>query len=145
MGKSYWHSAGSGALGMGGPWNSPTRRERSKGAPARRLIRRIVVGSLLLAFVAGVVISLYQRVIFGESSAHDTAAVAFGSVGLTISEGLAWVMTLLSLDDYAAAVQRDFFVYAEIPYQLCAFAGAYVATVVIGLPALVIAMFPSQR
>jgi hypothetical protein len=145
MGKSYWHSAGSGALGMGGPWNSPTRRERSKAAPARRLIRRIVLVSLLLAFVAGIMISLYQRVNIGEASAHDTGALAYGSVGLTISEGLAWVMTALSLDDYAAAVHRYFFVYVEIPYQLCAFAGAYLATVIIELPALVMTMLPSQR
>lgn len=145
MSKSYWHSVGSGALGVGGPWNSQSRRDRWRTTPLRGFIGQIVLVSLLVALLAGMTIGVFQTVGSDVSNPLQTAAVAYQSVGLTIQGSFAGIMTLLSLGDYAAALQDNVLFYLEIPYQLCAFAGAYITTAVIQLLAHAVAMAASYR
>jgi hypothetical protein len=133
MGKAYWHSIGCGALGMTGPWNSPARRDQRDGVWARALIRRAILSTFLLALLVGMAIGVYQDLRWGGSDARETAALAYRSAGLAMNQASTSVITSLSLGEHATATQDNILFYIGIPYQFCAFAGAYLATVGIHL------------
>jgi hypothetical protein len=145
VGKAYWHSIGTGALGMAGPWNSPTIRDRLPAASARRLIKHTFLSSLLLAFLGGMLSGAYQHFWIGNLGAGDTAAFAYHSVGTVIGGSVASITRFLSLDSYAPIMQDNFLFYVTIPYQLCAFAGAYTTAGGLELLQHFIAMVPTHR
>jgi hypothetical protein len=127
MSKAYWRSAGGGALGMAGPWRSAGQSTVKRVSVWRR-IEQVALSTFLLAFGSGVVIGLYQTWWSGRLDARDAALFAYRSVGQTIDGCFAWVVMLSPMTDHATATPSNILFYLEIPYQLCAFAGAYAAT-----------------
>lgn len=145
MSKSYWHSVGSGALGMTGPWNSPEGQARRERGPLRRLLAQSALASLLIAFFAGGAISIYQHFCCGNPDAWDTASIAYQFTGAGMSAFVTGIMRLIGLQGQAATLQDYLLFYLEIPYQICAFAGACVATTGVELVTQVIAGLTLQR
>jgi hypothetical protein len=98
----------------------------------RRLVRTILL-SLLIAFLIGAAVGIYRQLWLGDLDSLETATFAYGFAGRLISFPIAWIMDLVALDTAAQWLQDYVLYYLEIPYQLCAFAGACTATAAIGL------------
>jgi hypothetical protein len=126
--KAYWHSVGSGALGLAGPWNTPAKRDQRPAVVAQKLARKAILATLLLALVTGMAIGAYQNLRWGGAGAQETGVFAYRSVGQTLDQSLASLMMAMSLGRHTSLVHDNILFYLEVPYQLSAFAGAWVAT-----------------
>lgn len=144
MSKDYWHSAGSGALGLSGPWNSTAKWKARKDRPALRRIGQAAQFSSIVAFVAGAIIAGSMNWQRGAPGPRDIADFAYLAVGQSIEGLFTSMLRLVALGDYAAALQDNLLYYLEIPYQVCAFAGAYIATAGIQYLDQVLAMVPTH-
>jgi len=134
MSKAYWRSAGSGALGLAGQWHSMQLwRPRIKSVSPLAILGRTILWSLVLTVVVGMVIGVYQNMYYGMSDAAQAGTFAYRYVGLTINATFTSFMMALSLGDYVSVVQGNVLFYLEVPYQLCAFAGASITSAGIGL------------
>jgi hypothetical protein len=108
-------------------WHSPSIQARRR-SPVLALIRRSILMSFLLAFIVGVVIGIDRAFWWNETEGRQGAIFAYRAVGLAMERGIDWAEEALSLQNYAWALQNNLFFYLKIPFQLCAFAGAYIAT-----------------
>jgi hypothetical protein len=144
MSKDYWHSAGTGALGLSGPWNSTARWKAHKDRPSLRRIALGVQFSLMTASLAGAIIAGYINWQRDARGPRDIADFAYLAIGRSIEGLFTSILRLVDLGDYAASIQDNFLFYLEIPYQVCAFAGAYAATEAIQYLDHVLAMVPTQ-
>ncbi len=126
--KAYWHSVGSGALGLSGPWNTPAKRDQRPAVVVRKLARNAILATLLLALVTGMAIGAYQNLRWGGAGAQETAVFAYRSVGETLNQSLAHLMMAMSLGEHTDLIQDNILFYLGVPFQLCAFVGAWLAT-----------------
>ncbi len=132
MSRSYRRSVGGGALGLTGPWRAAELLNTPRPMPVRWRIARSALLTFPLAFVTGMIISPFE---IWWSRSVDAMAVgnfAYQTFGCTTDQSFSLVMKLFFPGDTVAAMHDEFLFYAEIPYQLCAFAGAYVTTAGIG-------------
>jgi hypothetical protein len=128
MSKAYWRSAGSGALGLSGPWQTAVQPTGGKPASAFGRIGRTLITGYLLAFSAGMAISVDRAFGWGPSDPAAIGYVAFLAVGRFIDGATAWVIRLLSLSNHAAMTVKSVLVALDMPFRLAAFAGAYITT-----------------
>jgi hypothetical protein len=131
MRKPLRHPIGSGAMGVGGPWTRSAKQDQQNGTPVRRRLGQIIMLSFLPTFAAGIAIGVQGHFEASGATAQAIAAAAYRSSGLAIRGWLAWILQATPLSNYAAALQDNVFFYLEVPYQLCVFAGAYIAALAI--------------
>jgi hypothetical protein len=125
-------------------WHSPSIQARRR-SPVLALIRRTILMSFLLAFIVGMVIGIDLAFWWNETEGRQGAIFAYRAVGLAMDQGIDWTEQALSLQDYAWALQNNLFFYLKVPFQLCAFAGAYLATSLSNLLISSVSLVPFGR
>ena len=101
--------------------------------------------SFLLAFIVGMVIGIDRSFWWNETEGRQGAIFAYRTVGLAMDQPIDWTEQALSLQDYAWALQNHLFFYLKVPFQLCAFTGAYIATSLSNLLIYVVSLVPFGR
>lgn len=131
------------ALSMAAPSTSAANQTWHEAV--RRRAAQLFFVSLLAALSTGVATSASLRLRDVNATSMDAAMFAYETIGTSISASLIGTMRLIGLQDQAAFVQENVLSYLEIPYQICAFAGAYGTSASVELMSQVVAGLTLQH
>lgn len=101
-------------------------KQHSRGTKAVWVqIHLLFLASFVLSFLIGVVMGFYRGMFQEPTGTLETASSVYRSVAQAINGSFASVIGLLPSNSLVGPVQEYVLDYLGIPYQICAFAGAY--------------------